>query len=282
MSSTAPSKKFQKIPKLSQSNRHKSLQVDIVDCLEVPSISVMDLTEGSSQSLTMAAGGCIIEHDRRSPTKPKSTPVLSRSELETSGEKNSSLVPCGDFFQHSKTPKTIIREVKVKKVWCPEGNSSSTHLNDCMCNRKVVSRLCGSHCCINRGPIRLKYNGNIDEIGAERHESDDDSDMLSDTSYTELPDFEDPADENVMSLHDKLKKLEDNRVPHTLGEVASKHLDDIGVVQLDGSNCNDNCNDDCNGDLGRIGDGLGCVGYDTYIAAAAASAKGDAEGEENA
>ena len=60
-----------------------------------------------------------------------------------------------------------------------------------------------------------------------------------------------------MSLHDKLKKLEDNRVPHTLGEVASRHLDDIGVVQLNGNNCNGNCNDDCNGDMiCGIGDGL--------------------------
>ena len=32
----------------------------------------------------------------------------------------------------------------------------------------------------------LKYNVSIHDIGAELHDSDDDSDMLSDTYYTDL------------------------------------------------------------------------------------------------
>ena len=34
--------------------------------------------------------------------------------------------------------------------------------------------------------MRLKHNGTIHDIGAELHDSDDDSHMFSDTSYTEL------------------------------------------------------------------------------------------------
>ena len=40
--------------------------------------------------------------------------------------------------------------------------------------------------CMKKRPVLLKYNGSVHEIGRELHDSDDDSDMLSDTSYTEL------------------------------------------------------------------------------------------------
>ena len=44
----------------------------------------------------------------------------------------------------------------------------------CSCDQRVVGPL-GSHiCCANLKLARLKHNGNIDEIGAEIHHSEDD------------------------------------------------------------------------------------------------------------
>ena len=40
----------------------------------------------------------------------------------------------------------------------------------------VVGPLCSQLCCGNLKPVRLKWNGNIDETGAEIHHSEDDFD----------------------------------------------------------------------------------------------------------